>query len=165
MKKYLKFAGFCAFVLVVVAFILIMATPALAYSNGDLSIKGLSVLFGGESNILGFQVKTLSLAPVALVGWILLIVSLVALLGGTALPIVNSKYAKLGGLANLCAGVLLVVAGVLLCFTKANLGAANSTDFTNWGLGAGWIVSIILVFLGGVLALLPAAVAFIGNRK
>ena len=41
MKKFLKFSGICAFLLALVAFILMMATPAVMYKGDDVIAKGI----------------------------------------------------------------------------------------------------------------------------
>ena len=173
MKKVLKFAGAFAFVLALVAFILLMATKgvtfkyegALATLSGEAD--GTTVLFGKtEHTVLGDVVT--KAAPMALIGWILVIVAMVALLAGVVLPLVKKDSAKLAGVLNMAAALLLVVAGVLLFFTVLSFTGANKVDsdaVKYYHLGAGWVVAAILALLGGVVALLPACVDFLGKKK
>ena len=174
MKKVLKFAGAFAFVLALVAFILLMATKGIKYEyDGGIigklvgDVEGSVVLFGKtEKTVLGDVVT--KAAPTALVAWILIIVATVALLAGVVLPLLKAKDAqKIAGLMNVCAALLLVVGGVLLFFTVNSFTSVN--DLSSYAkyhhLTAGWIVSAILALLGGVVALLPACVDFVGKKK
>ena len=59
----------------------------------------------------------------------------------------------------------LIAGGVLVFFSKAALCTANEWTQDDAHLGAGWVVAGILAILGGVVAILPAAVAFIDKKK
>ena len=175
MKKALKFAGLAAFVLGLVAFILMMATVAIKfeYDAGILGkitgeVEGAVVLFGKTETVLGVEAVTKA-APIALVGWVLIIVALVALCAGVVLPLLKVKGAeKVAGLLNLAAALLLVVAGVLLFFTVSSFCGANKVDkdfVKYYHLAGGWVVAAILAIAGGVVAVVPACVDFLGKKK
>lgn len=167
MKKYLKFSGIVAAVFAIVAFILLMATTGVFYKYGNTqyNYEGTTVLFGATKET---WLGTTKIAPAAtgLIGWILIIVALVILLLGIILPLLKvNALEKFAGILNLVAVVALVVAGILLFFSRGAFCAANEWDADNAHLGAGWIVAGILAILGGCFAILPAAVDFIGNKK
>lgn len=174
MKKALKFAGLAAFVLALVAFILLMATNGVLFKyegtlvSGESSAAGTTVLFGKtEHTVLGDLVT--KAAPMALIGWILIILALVALCLGVILPLLKVKGSeKLAGLLNMAAALVLVVAGVLLFFTVSSFTSANEVNkelVKYYHLGGGWIVAAILAILGGVVAVVPACVDFLGKKK
>lgn len=174
MKTFLKFSGIIAFVLGLVAFILLLATVgvtfkyegALVSASGEAA--GTTVLFGKTEKIMGVEVVTKA-APTALIAWILIIVALIILCLGVVLPLLKVKaLEKFAGLLNLVAVIALVVAGILLFFTVLGFTGANKVDsdaVKYYHLGAGWVVAAILAILGGVVAILPAASAFIGKKK
>ena len=84
-----------------------------------------------------------------------------------AAHIVGGEDTGSAGVLNLVAVIALVVAGILVFISRPVFWAANemgdSTD--HWGLGTGWVFAGILAIVGGVLAILPAAVDFIGSKK
>ncbi len=116
-----------------------------------------------------------TLAWTGLIGWILMLVAILILIAGFVLPLLKvTALEKFAGILNLVAVVSLIVAGILVfisapVFQEANkdnalslLWAGYYKDFT---LGVGWIFAGILAVVGGVLAILPAAVDFIGSKK
>lgn len=109
------------------------------------------------------------LAWPALIGWILVLVAMIILLAGVVLPLLKVKALdKFAGVLNLVAVASLVTAGILIFFTEPAFGAANewSEDAIKaWTLGGGYIAAGILAIVGGALAILPAAVDFIGKKK
>ena len=174
MKKFLKFSGIVAFVLGLVAFILLMATAGVTFkAEGALitasgEAAGTTVLFGKTETVLGVKVVTKA-APTALIAWILIIVALLALCLAIVAVLLKSKsLSKFAGLLNVCAALALVVAGVLLFFTVASFTGANDVSkeaVKYYHLGGGYVVAAILALLGGVVALLPAASELLGKKK
>jgi hypothetical protein len=109
------------------------------------------------------------LAWPALIGWILILVAMIILCAGVVLPLLKVKALdKFAGVLNLVAVGSLVAAGILIFFTEPAFGAANewsSDAIKAWTLGGGYIAAGILAIVGGALAILPAAVDFIGKKK
>ena len=174
MKKFLKFAGAVAFVFALVAFILLMATHSVVYADNTANwYSGLAAIFGkgtAQVNIMGWSNSgdfDGKLAATALIGWILILVAMIILLAGVLLPLLKVKALdKFAGLLNLVAVCALVTAGILVFFTVPAFAAANEWNSADgWTLGAGFIVAGILAILGGLIAILPAAVDFIGKKK
>ena len=170
MKKFLQFSGIIAAVLAIVAFILLMATPA-AMSGDEIVAKGTTMLFGKKESatILGitFTGET-KLAWSALLAWIFVIVALVILLLGIILPLLKvTALQKFAGVLNLIAVVLLVVAGIFVFISLAVFCSANGLDSVpeKWVLSAGWVIAGILAIVAGAIAILPAAMDLIGKKK
>ena len=167
MKKYLKFAGIVSALFAIVAFILLMATTGVFYKYGSTqyNYEGTVVLFGATRET---WLGTTHIKPAAtgLIGWILIMAALIILLLGIILPLLKVKaLEKFAGILNLVAVCALVVGGILLFFSKGAFCAANEWNADDAHLGAGWIIAGILSILGGVIAILPAAVDFIGKKK
>ena len=175
MKKVLQFAGVISLALAVIAFILMLATPAIVLSSGNSQYiyKGTVVLFGSKesANIAGLITLTSETKPsvLALIGFILIIVALVILLLGVILPLLKVKaLEKFAGVLNLVAVAALVTAGILIFFTEPAFGAANEwseESIKAWTLGGGYIAAGILSIVGGAIAILPAAIDFVGKKK
>ncbi len=172
MKKFLKFSGAIAFVLALVAFILMMATPAIMYKGEDVIAKGIVAIFGKKESIsfmgVGLGTAETKLAWSALLAWIFILVSLIVLCLGIVLPLLKVKaLEKYAGIMNLCAVILLVLAGIFMFITVPVFWTANGGDSVpnNVALGAGWIIGGILAILAGVVAILPAVADFLGKKK
>ena len=172
MKKLLQFAGLISLALGVVAFILFMATPAIVLSSGNTQYiyKGTVALFGSKEavSVIGINLGTIETKPsiLALIGWILLIIGIIIVCLGVVLPLLKVKALdKYAGILNLVAVCALVAAGILLFCSRAAFCSANNWDTDGANLGAGWVIAGILSILGGVCAVLPAAVAFVGGKK
>ncbi len=168
MKKYLKYAGACAALLALIGFILLLACPAVMNGN-DVVVSGTTAIFGhkGTTPIFGLPTET-KLAWSALLAFIFVIVALVILIAGVVLPILKVKALdKFAGLLNLCAVLLLLVAGVFTLITIVTIFTANGFEEVpgDCVLGAGWIIAGILFFLAGFVAIAPAAVDFLGKKK
>lgn len=171
MKKFLKFSGAIAFVLALVAFILMMATPAIMYKD-DVVAKGIVAIFGKKENValagISFGTAETKLAWSALLAWIFVLLALIILCLGVVLPLLKVKaLEKFAGVMNLCAVVLLVLAGIFMFITTPVFWSANGGDKVpdNVALGAGWIIGGILAIVAGVVAILPAAADFLGKKK
>lgn len=171
MKKFLQFAGLISAVLAIVAFILLLAGKALVYetSSAQYFVSGTRALFGGkEETILG--TAEYKPAATALIAWILVLVAIIILVAGVVLPLLKvNALEKVAGLLNLVAVCALVVGGILLFFTQPVFNAANETAlgtiYDDYKLGAAYVIAAILAILGGVVAILPAAMDFIGKKK
>jgi len=171
MKKFLQFAGLISAVLAIVAFILMLAGKALVYetSSAQYFVSGSRAIFGGkEETILGtVEYKP---AATALIAWILILAAIIILVAGVVLPLLKvNALEKVAGLLNLVAVCALVVGGILLFFTQPVFNAANETAlgtvYDDYKLGAAYVIGAILAILGGVVAILPAAMDFIGKKK
>ena len=175
MKKALKFAGLAALVLALVGFILMMATHVIAFKADNSAgwYAGTAAIFGSgkaSATVLGVTVVddwSGNLAWSALLAWIFGLVAMIILCMGVVLPLLKVKALdKFAGLLNLIAVGLLVVGGVFVFLSKGALAAANDWDLgSDWHLGVGWIFAGILFILGGLVALAPAAVDFMGKKK
>lgn len=176
MKKFLQFTGLIALVLGLVAFILLMASHSVVYASNTANwYSGISAVFGGgtaQVSIAGWSTSgsvDAKLAWPALIGWILILVAMIILLAGVVLPLLKVKaLEKFAGVLNLVAVAALVTAGILIFFTEPAFGAANEwseESIKDWTLGGGYIAAGILSIIGGVFAILPAAVDFLGKKK
>ena len=171
MKKFLQFAGLISAVLAIVAFILMLAGKALVYetSSAQYFVSGSRALFGGkEETLLG--TAEYKPAATALIAWILVLAAIIILVAGVVLPLLKvNALEKVAGLLNLVAVCALVVGGILLFFTQPVFNAANETAlgtiYDDYKLGAAYVIAAILAILGGVVAILPAAMDFIGKKK
>ncbi|MBO4856878.1 MAG: hypothetical protein J5511_05905 [Bacilli bacterium] len=176
MKKFLQFSGFIALVLGLVAFILLMASHSVVYADNTANwYSGISAVFGGgtaQVSIAGWSNSgsvNAKLAWPALIGWILILVAMIILLAGVVLPLLKVKaLEKFAGVLNLVAVAALVTAGILIFFTEPAFGAANEwseESIKAWTLGGGYIAAGILSIVGGAIAILPAAIDFVGKKK
>ena len=172
MKKYLKYAGICSLVLAAIAFVLMMATPAISYKSSITNVD-----FGGTVAIFGS--KDLTLAQVALIGaseakpsvlaliaWILALAGLVIVLLGIIMPLLKVKaFTKFAGVLNLVAVGCFVVAGIFMFIVVPTFFGAHEVDVPNGAnIGAGWVIGAIIYILAGAVAILPAAMDFISKK-
>lgn len=167
MKKFLQFSGAIALLLALVAFILLMATPAIMYKGEDVIAKGVVVLFGSKDKVAIFTVETKP-AWSALLAWIFILVALIVLCLGVVLPLLKVKaLEKFAGLMNLCAVILLVLAGIFVFISTPVFYNVNGVDNVpnNVALSAGWVIAGILAIVAGVIAILPAVADFLGKKK
>ena len=168
MKKFLQFSGIISAVLALAAFIFMMAGNGLVYTYGDTStfVPGIRVIFGGEVE-LGLGLKAVyNLAATALIAWIFVLVAALILIVGAVLPMLKvHALDKIAGLLNLIAVAMLVVGGILLFFSKGVYSAANNNNFDDYKLTFAFVFAAILAIAGGVIAILPAAMDFIGKKK
>lgn len=165
LEKYLKYAGLCSAVLALVAFVLLMATEGCSYDalGQHVGFPGTTVIFGGTSTV---GATTYVLAWSALVAWILLLAALLILVAGVVLPALKiKKLQKFAGLLNLIAVGSLVASGVFVFLSGVIFEATNSDVIpTNVGLGAGWVISGILLLVSGIVAALPAVADFASKK-
>ena len=169
MKKVLQFAGLISVVLGVVAFILMMATPAVIQPLvGDTQTvyAGTTAIFGKtESTILGDVVTKPS--ALALIGWILLLVAMIIVALGVILPLFKVKaLEKFSGILDIVALACFVVGGIFMFLVVPTFYAANEWDVGDkTQIGAGWVIGGIIAIAAGAFAILPAAAAFFGKKK
>ena len=167
MKKVLPFAGLIAFVLALVALILMLATNGVVVKSGNfqLNYEGAVVVFGKtESTILGDAVTKPS--ALALIGFILLVVGLLAaclaVLGGL---LKVKALAKLGGIFALVAAGCFLVAGIFMFLAVPTFYSANDSNVPDGAaLGAGWVIGAILALAGAAFAALPAIMGLVGKK-
>ena len=168
MKKFLQFAGIISAVLAIAAFIFMMAGNSLVYKASDsttFTVSGIRALFGGKEEGL---LTTVDIKPAAtaLIAWILVLVAIIILIAGVVLPLLKVKaLEKFAGILNLVAVCALVVGGILLFFTKPVFASANEMNLDNYKLSFAFVFAAILAIAGGVIAILPAAMDFIGKKK
>lgn len=169
MKKVLQFAGLISLVLGVVAFILMMATPAVIQPLvGDTQTvyAGTTAIFGKtESTILGDVVTKPSV--LALIGWILMLVAMIIVALGVILPLFKVKaLEKFSGILDIVALACFVVGGIFMFLVVPTFYAANEWDVGDkTQIGAGWVIGGIIAIVAGAFAILPAAAAFFGKKK
>ena len=157
MKKFLQFSGLIAAGLALIAFIFLLAGNGLIYKSGSIShsISGVSVIFGGDYK----------LAATALIGWILVLLSMLALCAISVLPLLKiNALDKFSGLINLCAAGLLVLAAILIFCSKAAFVGANGSLYDNHNLAFAFVFAGILSILAGILAALPACLNLLGKK-
>ncbi len=141
MKLIRKFGIYCACLFTVIAFVLLMATPALNKTvtnpfTQETSVEG----FAGTTAIFGNEYFEPS--GIALTAWILVLVAILGIAFLIVVPFIKALKLdpKLLGLIALGVALLLVVAAILafLPCVGYNVGA---------GVGIGWAFAGILLFL------------------
>ena len=172
MKKFLKFSGFVAGALALVAFILMMATSAVVWQSGSttVSFAGTLAIFGGDVDLAQAAALGATEAKpsvLALIAWILALVSILLECAALVLPLLKVKVSeKLLGLFNLIAVIGFVLAGVFMFIVVPTFYSAvgnNAPDAAK--IGAGWVIGAILFIAAGVIAILPTALNFFGKKK
>lgn len=169
MKKFLQFTGLISLVLAAVALVLMMATPAVIQPLiGDTQTvyAGTTAIFGKTSEGILVDVVTKP-SVLALIGWILMLVGLVVVCLGILLPLLKIKaLERFSGLLDLIALVCFVLAGVFMFFVVPTFYSANNWDVAkNTQIGVGWVIGGIIAIAAGVIAILPAASAFMVKGK
>ncbi len=170
MKKLLQFSGLISLVLAIVAFILMMATNAVIQGSGNLQVvtAGTTAIFGKSENIIGGLNSVTKASPLALIGWILMIVGMIIVCLGVVLPLLKiNALEKFSGILDIVALACFVVAGIFMFLVVPTFWAANSdADLpNNISIGAGWVIGGILAIVAGAFAILPAVAAFLGKKK
>lgn len=172
MKNVLKYSGLISLVLVAVAFILMMASPAVVYKSGSttVSFAGTLAIFGGELDLGQAAVMVVSEAKpsvLALIAWILILIGMIIVLLGVILPLLKvNALEKFAGLLNLIAVVCFVLGGIFMFIVVPTFfGAVDRSVPDGTSIGAGWVIGGILAIAGGAFAILPAAMDFISKKK
>ena len=174
MKKVLQFAGLISLALGVVAFILMMATPAVSYtvsSSSTVNFAGTLAIFGGEldtAQALLLLAEKAKPATLALLAWIFILIGMIIVLLGVILPLFKvHALEKFAGLLNLCVLILFVIAGIFMFTVRAGFyNAQGIKDIPEKAaIGFGWVFGGILSIVAGAFAILPAAAAFFGKKK
>ena len=163
MKKVLQFSGIICVLLALVAFVLMMATPAMTAKGlfSDGTIAGTVAIFGDDSGLLSIKPSVL-----ALIGWILLLVGILVALFGVVLPFLKVKgIAKFAGLLNVVAVFCFVLAGVFMFLVVPTFASANEVRADYLSIRPGWVIGGILAIAAGVFAILPAAADFLAKKK
>ena len=168
MKKILQFSGIISLVLAVVAFILMLATPAMLVE--DVQFGGTLAMFGGDLSLaqkVYLVAGSAKLAPLALIAFILILVGLIIVLAGVVLPLLKiNALEKFAGILNLVALACFVVGGIFMFLVVPTFYAANEWDMNDSvKIGAGWVIGGIVAIVAGAFAILPAAAAFFGKKK
>lgn len=166
MKKFLQFSGLIAAALALAAFIFLLAGNGLVYRSGDNAsfVPGIRVLFGGEVKTILGTAKYSPSAP-SLIAWILVLLAMIALIVISVLPLLKIKALdKFAGLITLCAAGLLLVAGILLFFSKVGYSGANNGYFDDFHLTFAFVFAGILSIGGAVVAALPACMNLLGKK-
>ena len=166
MKKVLPFAGLIAFVLALVAFILLMATPAIVSTNSDGAVKGTIAIFGGTEKIWGPLAIEYKGSALALIGWILLLVGLLAACVGAIGGLLKVKALQnLGRVFALVAAGCFLVAGIFFFLVVPTWYSANELDVpNNVAIGAGWVVGAILTLVAAASAACPVVLGLLGKK-
>ena len=157
MKKFLQFSGLIAAALALAAFIFLLAGNGLVYTSGNvtLTVKGVNVIFGGDYN----------LAATALIGWILVLLSMLALITVSILPLLKiNALDKFSGMITLCAAGLLLVAAILIFCSKAAFVGANSSLYKNYSLSFAFVFAGILSIFASIIAALPTCFNLLGKK-
>ncbi len=172
MKNVLKYSGLISLVLVAVAFILMMASPAVVYKSGSTTVDfaGTLAIFGGKIDAAQMLVLGASEAKpsvLALIAWILILVGMIIVLLGVILPLLKvNALEKFAGLLNLIAVVCFILGGVFMFIVVPTFfGAVDRSVPDGTSIGAGWVIGGILAIAGGAFAILPAAMDFISKKK
>lgn len=166
MKKVVKFTGFCAALLILIAFILQLSTKAVTFSDSILGLT-LSGSLSGVEGTFGKSADEIKATWSAIVAFVLLILVFLTFVCTTLLPLLKVKVSdKILAICNCAAVVLAIVAAIFLfievpCFLKAN--DIDTKD--GFSLGAGWIVAGILSILGGLVGAISPVFALIGHKK
>ena len=168
MKKVLQFSGIISALLGIVAFVLMMATNAVVVKVGNTQVvtAGTVAIFGETTKTLLGEVVTKP-APLALIGWILLLVALVVVLCGVILPLLKVKGLTIfAGIINIFVAIAFVLVGVFMFLVVPSFVGANGGEVNEYyHIGAGWVIGGILAIAAGVFAILPAAADFVGKKK
>lgn len=168
MKNVLKYSGLISLVLVVVAFILMMATNAVIQGSGSLQVvtAGTTAIFGKTEHVGMVDIVTKP-SVLALIAWILILIGMVIVLLGVILPLLRvNALEKFAGLLNLIAVVCFVLGGIFMFIVVPTYYGANDASVPDDArIGAGWVIGGILAIAGGAFAILPAAMDFISKKK
>lgn len=161
MKKYLKYSGLCAAVLAIVAFILVMVGQSIVYAH-DGDIDGIAsaaeMIFGGTRGS-GVLVVKVNLAATALIGWILLLAGMLIVIAGVVLPLLKVRaLEKFAGVLNLVAVGAMVTAGILFLFSKPAWQSANPDLAQFIPDEAGLSANFVI---GAILSIVAGAVAIL----
>jgi len=174
MKTVLKYSGIISAVLAIVAFILLLATPGVKYtmssgligSSGTTSVAGTACIFGGTD-------AKYSSTWAGLLAFILVVVALVILIAAIILPMLKVKALdKFAGVLNIVAVLSLICAGIFAFCIVAAFKAANGDGSINGGsilqanysIGAGWVISGIILIAAGAFAVAPTIADFASKK-
>lgn len=161
MKKYTKYLNLLASVLLIISFVLMLSCTGITVSNDKHQISGISVLFGGKKELLNLQIHS---SPLALIGFILLIIGLVLICSFTILKIIKGE-SKNANMVILCGALFAIISSIFIFLTKVSFLQANDyfEDF-KLTLSGGYITAGVLTLFGGIIALVDPVLNFIDKK-
>lgn len=191
MKTFLKFSGIIAAIVGAVAAVLLVvgnclsltaSVTALGITTTTVTSYGSTIaLFGSGSTTTVITVAGTTttgnpisfdghVSAVALIGWILILVAVVALLLAFILAFFKVKAVdKFAGLINLCAAACLVAGGIMVLSSMPSIinDSLGLTTDSNEGFAFSWnwVMAAILAFAAAVLALFPTCADFASKGK
>lgn len=160
-------AGPLAMVLILVAFILQMATPGI-HISGTFLIWNVSNDIDGVKIIFGSSDPKAVLSWSALIAWIFFILTFAVLAALLVFDIIkfagvekaakkmNMDAAKLLLIIRLAVAVLLIVAAIFIFIAVPTFASANDASTNGLSLNAGWIIAGILAILAAIAVPLPS---------
>jgi len=157
MKTFLKFANCIAAGLALVAFILLMATPAAVYTSGNATLhySGVAGIFGGDG---------LKAVWAGLLAWIFVLLAMLALCALVVLPLLKvNALDKFANLIALCAACLLLLGGIFM-FCEGGAFSSVNQSLLAFKTGAGWVIGGILALLGSLTAACPVVLGLLGKK-
>lgn len=169
MKKYTKYLNLLALVLLIISLVLMLSctgiTVTLSSSTFNtklqISVSGISVLFGGELEVSKQPIHSSSLT---LIGFILLIVGLILICSFTMLKIIKGD-SKNVNMIILCGALFAIISSIFIFLTKVSFLQSNDffEDFP-LTLSGGYITAGVLTLLGGIITLVDPVLSFIDKK-
>ena len=157
MKKFLELSGFCALLIAIVGWVLMMATPAIVTKDLDVVATGTEAIFGSGSGML-----SLHLAPLALLAWIFGMLAILVLCAVLVLPLLKVKALdKIAGFIELGVCLVFVLVGVFMFCVRASWANANVDAGY---IGAGWVIGGILFFAAAAVLMLPSILRLVKKK-
>jgi len=126
----------------VVSFVLLLSTQSVVDSWGNISASGLEGIFGGN----GYRATW-----TAILAFGLLIFSMFAIICAMVLKYQNKKNWELAVFFSFVSAIALVLCGFLLFFEPSVFAEANDITSEDLRLGVGWLVSLILATVAGII--------------
>ena len=127
---------------IAVSFVLLLSTHSVVDSWGNVSASGIEGIFGGESYNPTWS---------AIVAFIFLIWSAFSVICAIVLKAQNKKNWELSVFFTLVSALVLIACGVALFFEPSIFAAANDLSSEDLRLGIGWLVSLILSTVAGII--------------
>lgn len=140
MKKFLKISGILAILIAIVALVLVMLTPALEYvgNNSTYTVSGTTLIFGATQNIsmsipllgsISLGERHINGSAFALIGFILGCVGIVALIIGTFVSFSKENGSRKASILFHLIGLgSFIVAGILMLAAQPIFSSANSFE-------------------------------------
>ena len=162
MKKILIFSWYIVTGLTLLAFILMVATPAIDHINYDDShsyIDGIVALFGTKKTydlFITTSTSVISPSPLGLIGWTLIILAIsILIVQRFFYKPIRKIIGRFDFILNYSVCLFLLLAGIFAFCVVASFYAANGYNDipNNTYIGAGWVVSGILLILASLFRL------------